>query len=556
MPQTEFTTDLLVVGSGAGVVGALRASALGLETLVVEKQALFGGSTCLSGGVIWLPDNPLMRREGVPDSVEAGLEYFESVVGDVGPASSPARRRAYIHAGSDMVEFLENEGLRFQRLEGYSDYYAGVRGVRAGVSRGRAIEAQLFDKNLLGPVWRDRLPTGWSDALNAYVGEGAALKAPLTPGGRAALANARQRTEEGLALGERRVTGGAALSARLLHALLVRGIPVWLGSPLEELVVDDGRVTGAVIRRQGERIRVHARHGVLIAAGGFARNAEMRAAHSPERVTTSAWTSANPGDTGEAIRAGIEAGAATGFLDEAWWMPSWIAPDGTPQMCSTERTKPGSLMVDQGGHRYFNEATSYMDAGQQMLHREQTVGGAIPSWLILDSWHRDRYPLGPHAPGDLPEDLLASGAVIRADSLAQLAEAIDVDAEQLSSTVERFNALAEAGVDSDFHRGEGAHERYYGDPTHGPNPCLAPLTRAPYYAVAVYPGDLGTSGGLLADEHGRVLSADGSNPIPGLYATGNSTASVMGRSYLGSGASVGASSIFSFVAATHAAALP
>lgn len=547
----DHTTDLLVVGSGAGVVGALRARALGKDVLVVEKADRFGGSTCMSGGVMWLPNNPLMQREGVPDSLDAALAYFESVVGDGGPASSRARRQAYLDSGIDMVRFLESEGLPFQRCDGYSDYYSGVRGCEGGSARGRSIETKVFDKRRLGP-WQDRIRLGFSDAITIYTGEAAPMSLMRTRIGMTVVARVALRTALGRVRRQRLVANGAALMARLLEALVRRGVPVWLDSALTDLVVEDGRVVGAVVRKGGQDVRVRTLDGVLLAAGGFARNKEMREEYSGGRPTSAEWTSANPGDTGETIRIAMAHGAAADLLDEAWWMPSWIMPDGTPSMCLSERSKPAAIIVDSTGRRYFNEAVSYQEAGQQMYARERESGGAIPSWLIIDAWHRSHYPFATAPPGRTPKQWIADGAMKRSDSLEDLARQCGIDAEGLLKTVDRFNLFAETGADEDFHRGEGDHERFYGDITHKPNACLGPVAKPPFYAVALYPGDIGTSGGLLCDEFSRVLDTGG-EPITGLYATGNCTASVMGRKYLGAGASIAASAVFGYVAANHAA---
>lgn len=549
MTDWDHSTDFLVVGSGAGVVGALRARALGKDVLVIEKSDLFGGSTCMSGGVLWLPHNPLMRREGVPDSFDAALRYFDTVVGDAGPASSPVRRRAYLDAGLEMVGFLESEGLEFRRCEGYSDYYSGVRGCEGGSARGRSIEAKAFDKKRLGP-WQDRIRIGFAGGLNAYTGEAGPMMRMRTRTGLATLARVALRTLLGRLRGQRLVTNGAALSARLLQTLLRRGVPVWLESALTDLVVENDRVVGAVVRQGGHHVRVRARDGVLLAAGGFARNQEMREEYGRGRPTSTSWTSANPGDTGETIRIAMAHGAATDMLDEAWWMPSWITPDGTPGMCLSERSKPGAIIVDAAGRRYFNEAVAYQEAGQRMYARERDVGGAVPSWLVVDSRHRSHYPFGMSPPGRTPKEWIADGAMKRAGTLEELARQCGIDTDGLLKTVERFNRFALEGVDEDFHRGEGDHEKYYGDLTHRPNPCLGPLLKPPFYAVALYPGDIGTSGGVLCDEFSRVLDTTG-EPIAGLYGTGNCTASVMGRRYPGAGASIAASAVFGYIAANH-----
>ena len=547
----DHVTDLLVVGSGGGLCAALVAHANGGQCLVVEKESVVGGSTAMSGGVIWLPNNPLMQADGVPDSVEDGMRYFESVVGDAGPASSVGRRQAYIREGSASVRFLQQMGLDFVRCEGYSDYYAGVAGIAGGSSRGRSIEPDVFDGNRLGP-WRTKLRTSFTGNVAVLTGEAAPLglvrRSPHAAGLAARIAS---RNVLGRIRGQMLLTNGAALIGRMLEAVLRESVPVWTDTALVDLVVSDDRVVGAIVEREGRQLRVRARKGTLLAAGGFARNATMREEVSGEQPNSGQWTSAAPGDTGEVMRLAMEKGAATDLLDEAWWIPSSMLPDGSPAMCISERTKPGSIIVDAAGRRYFNEAVSYMEAGKAMYAHERAVGGAVPSWLVLDRRARSRYPFAFRPPGITPKEWISSGYMKKADSLDGIASACGIDPGGLASTVERFNGFAATGVDNDFHRGEGAHEQYQGDVTHKPNASLGALDHPPYYAVALYPGDVGTSGGLLCDEHSRVLDRSGA-PIAGLYATGNCTASVMGRTYPGAGASIGASIVFAYVAAQHA----
>ena len=550
--EWDYVTDLVVVGSGGGLAAPLVADAENLESLVIEKSDLLGGSTAMSGGVIWLPNNPLMQDEGVPDSFEEGMEYFAAVVGDVGPASSIARRAAYITEGSKMVRFLQGLGVKFVRCEGYSDYYADVRGIPAGKARGRSIEPTPFDSHELGP-WRQKMRIAFTGGIAILTGEaskvGLVKRSP-----KAAMVAARVaiRTTTGRLKRQSLITNGAALIGQTLNVLIRRAIPIWTETSLEDLIVEDGRVVGVLVSKNGKQMRVRARTGVVLAAGGFARNPVMRKEFGGDQPNSSEWTSANPGDTGEVIQIAMSHGAATDLMDEAWWIPSSILPDGTPAMCISERSKPGSIMVDTAGRRFFNEAVSYMEAGQEMYKHERTVGGAVPTWLIMDARARNRYTFAFRPPGVTPKEWLTSGYMKKADTLEELADLCSIDGAELVKTVERFNGFAATGVDPDFHRGEGAHEKYQGDITNKPNACLGPLDKAPYYAVAMYPGDVGTSGGLLCDEYARVLDEHG-DPIPGLYAAGNCTASVMGRHYLGAGSSIGASFVFAYVAAKHAA---
>jgi 3-oxosteroid 1-dehydrogenase len=553
MSHWDHTTDLLVVGSGAGAIGALRADALGKEALIVEKTDKFGGSTSMSGGVIWMPDNPMMQREDISDSIASGLDYLESLIGDIGPASSPARREQYMTAGNEMLYFLESEGVEFIRCPGMSDYFAGMRGYRNGSVAGRSIEPKVFDRRKLGK-WSKHMRPGFSPLLNIYTGEAAALQALRSTGGFSTALRVGFRTARGVLSGQRYVTNGEALMSRVLYALLRRQVPVWLNSAVTEIIVENDRVVGAVVEINGVLKRVRARDGVLLASGGFARNLEMRKEHAGHLGPMSdEWTSANPGDTGETLQMAMNLGAATDMLDEAWWMTTWMDEQGQPNMAMTERVKPHSIIVDAKGQRFFNESISYQAAGQLIYAHHRENGGAFPSWLIIDSNHRNKYVFGMMPPGMTPSKLIKSGVWKKADTLDDIARQCGIDSQGLRDTVKRFNVFAHTGVDEDFHRGEGDFERFYADPDHGPNNCLGPVEKPPYYAIPLYPGDIGTSGGLLTDEHGRVLQQD-LTPIDGLFATGNTTASVFGRSYPGAGATIGASAVFAYAAANFISA--
>jgi 3-oxosteroid 1-dehydrogenase len=550
MTEWDYLTDLLVVGSGGGLTAAVTAAASGFDALIVEKANLVGGSTAMSGGVIWLPHNPLMVEQGVDDSFEKGLEYFESVVGPPTPASSAERREAYIREGSAMIELLRSEGVRFVRDEGYSDYYAGVLGYRGGVARGRAMECDVFDARQLGP-WQEKLRGAFTGGIVVFTGESARAQLVIrTADGARVGAKIVRRTIGGILRGEDRLTNGAALVASLLEVLIRRSVPLWTETALTELLVEDGQVVGALLDRGGKPVRVRARGGVLLSTGGFSHNRQMREKYSGDQPNSAQWTHANPGDTGEAIELAMKLGAATDLMDEAWWIPTAIRPDGSRVFVHGERCKPGCIIVDSAGHRYFNEAVSYMEAGQLMYRRDKQVP-AVPSWLIFDSRYRRRYPLAFRRPGLSPKKWKTKDFVIRADSLARLADECGLTTSVLEATVQRFNGFAARGSDEDFHRGEGDHERWYGDISNRPNPCLGPIDAPPYYAIALYPGDVGTSGGLCCDERSRVVDTQG-RAIVGLYASGNATASVMGRTYPGAGASIAASMIFSYIAANDA----
>ncbi len=544
----DHEVDLVIIGSGAGAVtAALRARRLGKSALIVEKAPVFGGSTALSGGVVWIPNSPPVLRAGVDDSLEKGRAYLDACAGAYAPGSTRERRDAYLEKGPEMIAFLEMEGMEFAYLDGFSDYHEGE--YPGGLARGRSLGGKIFALNRLGD-WLPKLrrAAGLQEipATVPEVGQivlsGRTWESRLTflkVGWRMILRK----------LGWLVVASGASLQGRLLLLAKQAGLDIWLGAPLTDFVREDGSVTGVVVRQNGREIRVRARGGVLLDAGGFARNPDMRANMS--RVPHSKWTVANEGDTGEVLQMATDLGADTAMTQEAWWIPASFLPDGSISWHNPiDMGKPHVIVVDQGGSRYVNEATSYVTVGLAMFERDKTVP-AVPSWFIVESRHRDRYRMGIAPAGKTPEDWISSGYMKRADTIEDLARQCDIPPEKLRATVDRFNGFAEAGHDADFGKGASAYNRVWGDPRNKPNPSLGKIEKGPFYAVQVFPADVGTCGGLVADEYARVLDPSG-KPIEGLYAAGNITASVMGPSYPGAGASIGASMVFSYIAANHA----
>jgi 3-oxosteroid 1-dehydrogenase len=548
MGRFDQVADVLIVGSGAGaLVASLVVKEQGLHPLVVESTGNVGGSSALSGGGLWVPGNALMHEAGIPDSFDEALAYMEDAIGDAGPASSRERKEAFLREGPAMIDYLRMLGMRFVYGRGYPDYYPD----RPGASVvGRGVEGAIFNGRQLGP-WLSKLRMDTvMPPLPIYTAEVSQFAlAARTPRGMLTAAKVVGARAVGRRLlGQVPLTNGKSLVGQLLLLNLRRSVPIWLDSPMRELIIEDGAVTGAVVEHDGKRVRIGARRGVLLAAGGFAHNARMRRECGPHPTSTE-WTSASPGDLGDAIRAGQAAGAATALLDDAWWGPTILGPAGKPFFALWERSFPGSIIVDSAGHRFMNESTSYVDAGHAMYERNKKVP-AIPAVLIFDSRFRRRYPLATLLPGLTPRSALREGWLKKATTLEDLARQTGVDPAGLASSVERFNRLARNGRDDDFHRGDTAYDRLYGDPSVRPSPNLGPIDAPPYYATAIYPGDLGTKGGLLTDAHARVLRDDGI-PIPGLYAAGNTTASVMGRTYLGPGSTLSPATTFAYIAARH-----
>ena len=552
MTTWDTTVDFVIAGSGGGgMVAALAAADAGAEALVLEKQALVGGSTCMSGGIFWIPNNPLMQAEGIPDSYEDAMAHFETVVGDVGSCSSTERRHAFLTAGPEMTTFLQRQGLRLVTCPGYSDYYSNLKG---GHDVGRGLEPIPWDGRALGP-WLPRLQPGLAQSLGMAVmtNEARSLSnynRSLRAFGVAA--RVALRTAAAKVRRQALLTNGASLIGQLLAIAIERRIPVWTEAPLEDLIVEDGRVVGVRTVRDGQQVSVRARQGVLISAGGFAHNREMRQRYGGDQPNEGKWSMSNAGDTGEAIATAMGLGAQTALMDEAWWLPSPRTGRFGQSTLDQARQRPRTIYVDADGRRFCNESNSYMEVGKAMYERNRT-SRAVPCWLIFDDRYRKRYAHVRSHPGYFPKEMLESGRLKKAATLAELAAVCGIDADGLAETVDHFNEHARKGVDPDYGRGESAYNRSLGDPNRKVHPCLGPIDEAPYYACEVLPGDIGTCGGLVTDEHARVLDAD-DQPIPGLYATGNSTATVMGRHYLGPGASIANTMVFGYLAARHATA--
>ncbi|MBV9486261.1 MAG: FAD-dependent oxidoreductase [Frankiaceae bacterium] len=551
MTSWDATVDLVVVGSGGGgLTAALAAVDAGAKVLVVEKQGVVGGSTAMSGGVVWIPNNPLMRAAGVPDSYEDAMAHFDAVVGDVGPASSEQRRHTFLTAGLEMLTFLQRRGVRFAYCRGYSDYYSDAKG---GIDEGRAVEPKPFNGNRLGE-WGRKLQPGLAKSLGmAVMTNEARSLSHYNRSLRAFAITTRVVMRTAAARAARRdlLTNGAALIAQLLGAALERGAEVWVDSPLEDLIADGGRVVGVRISHDGSTKQIEARRGVLLSAGGFAHNPAMRGEYGGDQPNNAKWSMANPGDTGEAMQAAMQLGAKTDFMDEAWWIPSPRTGRFGQSTLDQARQRPRAIYVDAAGRRFVNESNSYMEVGKAMYERNKT-SRAVPCWLIFDDRYRKRYAHVRSHPGWFPKEMLESGKLKRAATLEALAAECNIDPAGLADTIETFNRHAAEGRDPEYGRGESAYNKALGDPSRKvKNPCIEPLDQAPYYAVEVLPGDIGTCGGLLTNEHAQVLDQD-DKPIPGLYATGNTTATVMGRHYLGPGASIANSMVFGYVAARHA----
>ena len=533
----DYTFDVVVVGSGAaGMSTALGARDEGLSVLILESTDKWGGNTSMSGGGMWLPNNPLMRRAKVADSREEAITYMAATVGDVSRSASPERRAAFIDGIEDWVTTAEKHGLVFARATDYADYYPELPGGKIG----RGIEAAPYDTKRIGDAWKTcqagmAMPMKTDDVW--LLG-----RAWSTPDGFVRGAKVVFRVLGGVVRGRRLAGLGAALACQLYEAVVMKAkADLWLNSPLESLIVEDGRVTGVVVSQDGKQIRVKAERGVMLGGGGFDQNVEMRQQYHGINGSPSGA----PGNMGGPIKAAAEIGAALELMDDAWWGASIApVPGGMVAFIVGERSFPYTIIVDEQGDRFANESESYIDLGHHMLAHNKDG----KYWMISDARHAHRYlrtyALDPRANKKMTED----GILVKAYTLPVLAKKLGMDPDRLMATVDRFNGFARAGVDADFGRGKSAYDRYYGDPMVHPNPNLGTIEKGPFTAFQVVIGDLGTKGGVLTDVDGRALREDGS-VIEGLYSAGNNSASVMGHTYPGPGSTIGPATVFGMRAA-------
>jgi succinate dehydrogenase/fumarate reductase flavoprotein subunit len=501
--------DVLVAGSGGGgVTGAYTAAREGLDVLLVESTDKFGGTTAYSGGGgVWFPCNPVLVRAGTDDTIEDALTYYHAVVGDRTPREL---QETFVRGGAPLIEYLEQDpNLKFVPLP-WPDYYGKAPKARLDGQRHIAVKPL---KVAAAPELRD------------------AIRGPL------------DTDRLGVEPPDNYFAGGRALIARFLKAIgQYPGAALRRDTALVELVMSGGsekRVVGAIVESAGKRTAIRTRLGVLLAAGGFESNDELRREYGVPGVardTMGAW-----GNRGQALRAGIAAGGDTDLMDQAWWSPGLIHPDGRSAFALWFT---GGIFVNQHGRRFVNESRAYDRAGREIIAQLQAGSMTLPYWMIYDDKEGEVPPVkAANIALVEPEKYVAAGLWHTADTVEKLADKIGVPAGQLAGTVARFNEFAAAGVDEDFGRGDEAFDRAF---SRGASPLVS-IDQPPFHAAAFGISDLGTKGGLRTDTAARVLDASG-QPIPGLYAAGNTMAAPSGMAYPGGGNPIGTSMLFSHLA--------
>jgi succinate dehydrogenase/fumarate reductase flavoprotein subunit len=560
--QETYECDALVVGSGCGgLSAAVTAGHHGLKVLVVEKEPRFGGTTARSGGWLWIPGTSLARDWGIVEAPDQARTYLRHQAGN---SFDAARVDAFLSAGPEAVDFFTTKtAVRFDMPLTFPDYDAEAPG---GAQGGRSMVTRPFDAHELGPHIRNigaPLPEltvfgmmlGSGKEIVHFMRASRSLASALYVAKRLSRhAMDVMRYGRGMTL-----TNGNALAGRLAKSAFDLKIPLWLSSPVRELIVEDGAVRGAIVERDGTPVRITAKRGVVLACGGFPHDVARRQKMFPHAPTGVEHFSPGPtGNTGDGLRLAEAAGGRVEdtLPNAAAWVPVSITErkDGSKGVMPhfIDRAKPGVIALTRDGKRFANEGNSYHDFVQEMM-KAARPGEEITAYLLCDHRTLRKYGLGCVPPFPMPlGHHLNTGYLKRGTTLAELADRTGIDREGLEATIAEFNTSAAEGRDPAFGKGSRAYNRYQGDALHGPNPCVAPIKDGPYYAIKMVIGDLGTYAGIKTDARARALDGDG-QPITGLYAAGNDMASIMGGNYPGAGITLGPALTFGYIAGKHIA---
>jgi succinate dehydrogenase/fumarate reductase flavoprotein subunit len=560
--QDNYECDALVVGSGAaGMSAAVTAGHRGLNVLIVEKEPRFGGTTARSGGWLWIPGTSLARNWGVIESPDQARSYLRH---EAGNSFDAARVDAFLAAGPEAVDFFTSKtAVKFDMPLTFPDYHAEAPG---GAQGGRSMVTRPFDGRELGEHIKTLGgPLPELTVFGMMLGSGKEIIHFMraTKSLASALYVAKRLSKHAVDVMRHgrgmNLTNGNALAGRLAKSAFDLKIPLWLSSPVRELIVEDGAVRGALVERDGRLVRVHAKRGVVLACGGFPHDVNRRKKMFPHAPTGNEHFSPGPtGNTGDGLRLAESAGGRVedSLPNAAAWVPVSITTrkDGSNGVMPhfIDRAKPGVIAVMPDGTRFANEGNSYHDFVQEMM-KAARPGEEIAAFLLCDHRALRKYGLGCVPPFPMPlAHHLRTGYLKRGATLTELAVQAGIDPKGLEATIAAFNKTAADGQDPAFGKGSRAYNRYQGDALHGPNPCIAPIKDGPFYAIKMVIGDLGTYAGIKTDAHARALDADG-QPIAGLYAAGNDMASIMGGNYPGAGITLGPALTFGYIAGKHIA---
>ena len=553
--------DVLVVGTGnGGLTAAVCNWEMGSkDVLIIEKQDKVGGTSAMSGGGIWIPNSHYAQEAGAEDSLDDAKRYLiNTLFGEDVPEDMID---TYLEKSPEMLKFLHDRtDVRYESLAEYPDYYTNMEGARAGH---RSLEPSPIMASELGDNWKNMTWTHFMmrmfNRIHFTQVEAHLLMVQL-PGWKKLLGRLmwdyirdipwRLKTPI-----SRRLACGSAGVARLYLSVLKRQIPIEFNTQMVELIADGDVVLGAVVESNGQRQRIRASKGVVLASGGFEKNQELREQYLPAPTNT-AWSAGNPGNEGDALLAGLSLGAKTRLMKDAWWTTTLCVPDEpSPRLAIMEKSFPGSCVVNRDGKRFANESQNYMAFQKDLFKTHTDEHPNAPAWHVFDATFRENFMVGPlmtksmKPDFQIPKKWFDTGFVAKANSIRELADALGINADGLEETIANMNRYAQTGTDEEFGRGDSAYDRYYADPAIKPNPCLAPIVKAPFYAMRIEAGDFGTLGGLDTDTSARVKKADG-GVFEGLFAVGNCSAAIL-PTYPGPGATLGPAMTMAYQAARH-----
>ena len=553
--------DVLVVGTGnGGLTAAVCNWEMGSKNvLIIEKQDKVGGTSATSGGGIWIPNSHYAKEVGAEDNPADAKAYLMNTL--FGEDVPEEMIDTYLEKAPEMLKYLHDRtDVRYESLAEYPDYYTNMEGAREGH---RSLEPTPIMASELGDNWKNMTWTHFMmrmfNRIHFTQVEAHLLMVQL-PGWKKLLARLmwdyvrdipwRLKTPI-----SRRLACGSAGVARLYLSVLKREIPLEFNTQMVELIADGDSVLGAVIECNGQRQRVRATKGVILASGGFEKNQALREQYLPAPTNTT-WSAGNPGNEGDALIAGLELGAKTRLMNDAWWTTTLCVPDEpAPRLAIMEKSFPGSCVVNRDGKRFANESQNYMAFQKDLFKTHTQEHPNAPAWHVFDATFRENFMVGPlmtkamKPDSQIPKKWFDEGFVAKANTISELAEMLGIDADGLEETIGKMNHYAETGKDEDFGRGDAAYDRYYADPAIKPNPCLAPIVKAPFYAMRIEAGDFGTLGGVDTDTSARVKKASG-GVFDGLFAVGNCSAAIL-PTYPGPGATLGPAMTMAYQAARH-----